>query len=217
MSVLILLTLIAIFAGSWIVFWVLVVRSTAARYSVSLREWGRARGMRFQRCIEDQLPALLDAISTQRVVVRFCLVGRKSMLIQFKSFLPAGTNLSDSPAPRGGLWNLFIRDIEADWPPTGLRPSAAVASALDLFSLSSFPLLGSSERFVMYGTEPKAAAALSRSSARGLLPADIGLLLHHRHLVLDFSARPFDTIEFERMIAVAEQVLIHLPAPELVE
>jgi len=213
---LILSTLSVIFAGSWIIFWALAVRSTSARYSVSLREWGQTHGMRFRRWVELELPTPLTFVSTHSLAVRFCLVGRKSMLIQFKSFVPAGTS-ADSPLPRGGLWNLFIREIESDWPPTGLRPAAAAASALDLFSLSSFPLLGSSDRFVMFGTESKAAAALSRSSARGLLPPDVGLLLHHRQLVLDFSARPFDTIEFERMIAVAEQVLIHLPAPDSVE
>lgn len=217
MSVLILLTLSAIFAGSWIVFWILVVRSTAARYSVSLREWGRMRGMRFCREIDESLPAPLDAVSTQRLVVRFCLAGKKSTLIQFKSTPPAGTRPADASAPRGGLWNLFVREIEAEWPPTGLRPAAAVAGAIDLFSLSSFPLLGGSERFVIFGTEPQAAAALSRSSARGLLPPDVGLLLHGKHLVLDFSARPFDTIEFERMIVVAEQIVIHLPGPQVVE
>ena len=38
-----------------------------------------------------------------------------------------------------------------------------------------------------------------------------GLLLHGQHLVLDFSSRPFDRLEFTRMIALAEQLLAHLP------
>ncbi len=217
MSTLILLTLSAIFAGSWVVFWILVVRSTAARYSVSLKDWGRMRGMRFLREPEKSLPPPLDAVSLQRLVVRFCLFGQSATLVQFKSIPPAGTSPADAPMPRGGLWNLFICEIGLEWPATGLRPVAAVASALDLFSMASFPLLGSSDRFVIFGTEPKAAAALSRSSSRGLLPPDVGLLLHGKHLVLDFSARPFDTIEFERMIAVAEQIVIHLPAPQVAE
>ncbi len=88
-------------------------------------------------------------------------------------------SLAEQAIPsRAGTWNLLIREIDIDWPPTGLRPVSATTSALDLFSLTSFPLLGASDRFVLYGTGSQAAAALSRSAARGLLPADIGLLLH---------------------------------------
>jgi hypothetical protein len=115
------------------------------------------------------------------------------------------------------MWNILIREIETPWPPTGLRPTSADSSALDLFSLTSFPLLGASERFVIYGTASKAAASLTRSSARGLLPPDVGMLLHGRRLMLDFSDRPFDTVEFDRMIAVAEQIVGHMPSPEAAE
>src|ERR1700722_1951681 len=84
MSLLILLVLSVIFAGSWIVFWMLALRSTAARYSVSLREWGDTHSMKFRRASADKLPAPLDAVSTQRLIIRFCLGGKKSTLIQFK-------------------------------------------------------------------------------------------------------------------------------------
>jgi len=48
---------------------------------------------------------------------------------------------------------------------------------------------------------------------RSLLPPDVGLLLHGRHLVLDFSDRPFDAIEFGRMLALADQLAARLPVP----
>ena len=35
----------------------------------------------------------------------------------------------------------------------------------------------------------------------------IGLLLHGEYLLLDFSERPFDPIEFGRMLAVADQLV----------
>lgn len=109
-------------------------------------------------------------------------------------------------------WRLLIRQLETTWYPTGARPVAARRpSLLDLYSLSSFPLLGNAERFVIYGTDSAAARALGRSSARALLPPDVGLLLHGRYLVLDFSDRPFDAVEFNRMLAVADQVVAHLP------
>ena len=56
------------------------------------------------------------------------------------------------------------------------------------------------------GTEPTAARDLARSTLMALLPPDLGLLLVGRHLLLDFSARPFDPIEFGRMIALADQL-----------
>ena len=53
-----------------------------------------------------------------------------------------------------------------------------------------------------YGT----ARALSESASRTLLPADIGMLLADDWIVLDFSTRPFDPIELDRMIALAQQL-----------
>jgi hypothetical protein len=37
------------------------------------------------------------------------------------------------------------------------------------------------------------------------------LLLHGSKLMLDFSARPFDTIELSRLSALIDQLLGHLP------
>lgn len=213
-SVLILLTLGVIFAASWIMFWVLTQRSTELRQAVALREWCRDRHMQFRKSPDDPLPPPLDAVSTQRLTIRFRLAGSRTSLIQFESFLPSGQAGAEDPPLRPGVWNLLVREVETDWAPTGLRPSAAASSALDLFSLVSYPLLGASERFVVHGTAAAPAAALSRSAARGLLPPDVGMMLHRRKLVLDFSSRPFDAIEFERMIAVADQLVGHLPAPQ---
>jgi hypothetical protein len=108
-------------------------------------------------------------------------------------------------------WNLLVRKFGGEWPPTGLRPTNAAASALDLFSLSSFPTLAGTERFIAYGTDSSAARVLSKSMLRSLLPPDVGLLLHGGHLVLDFSGRPFDAIEFGRMISLADQLANHVP------
>ena len=63
------------------------------------------------------------------------------------------------------------------------------------------------------GTDSAAARVVSKSMLRSLLPADLGLLLHGRRLVLDFSDRPFDAIEFGRMLALADQLVTRMPAP----
>jgi hypothetical protein len=149
--------------------------------------------------------------------MRICLAGQQLMITQFQTYSPIGApNPGDRPL-REGLWNVLVREIETSWPPTALRPTSAEASVVDLFELAGFPLLGSSERFVVHGSASKAAAAITRSSARGLMPPDIGMLLHGRTLLLDFSDRPFDTVEFDRMIAVAEQIVGHLPSPDVAE
>jgi len=213
-SALILFTLVVIFAASWWMFGVLVGRSTEQRHRVAMDEWGRERGFRFRTDFQATLPPPLDSITDQRLTVQVRLVSRRATLVLVES-IPNGAAPSTLQNPwRPGRWHFLILETKIAWPPTGLRPVAAAVSSLDLFSLSSFPLLGGSERFVLYGADSQAAAALSRSSARGLLPADVGLLLHGPRLVLDFSGRPFDTIEFERMIVVADQIVDHLPLPD---
>jgi hypothetical protein len=214
-SVEILFVLIAVFAGSWIMFWLLAHRSTLQRHWVALDEWGRDRGMYLQSCTGLIPPPPLDAITIHRIEMRVCLRGRRSQLLQAESFHPAGgIGVGEAPLPAAGTWNMLVREIQTAWPATGLRPTAIRTSFVDLFSLTSYPLLGASERFVVHGTDSRAAAALARSSARGLLPPDIGLMLVGHTLLLDFSERPFDTIEFERMIAVADQIISHLPPPD---
>ncbi len=119
-----------------------------------------------------------------------------------------------SGAPSSGtlVWNILIRELDHAWKPAGLRPIDKPHSFLDLFSLTAFPALLPPERFVVCGSDAKAAREMAKSPARGLLPPDIGFMIHGPYVTLDFSARPFDTIEFERMLVVMEQVVHHLPA-----
>ncbi len=87
-----------------------------------------------------------------------------------------------------------------DWPVTALlRPAARATSVVDLLSVSSFPSLLPPERFVVFGTGGEAAAALSESHVPALLPHDVGLVLAGSHLILDFSGRAFDELEFNRL------------------
>ena len=67
------------------------------------------------------------------------------------------------------------------------------------------------ERVVLYGAEARAARKLGKSSVAALLPPDVGLLLVEQNLVLDFSSRPFDPLELQRIDALAEQIVTHLP------
>lgn len=229
-SAVVLVTLVLILGSSTMAFWLLTRRWTSHRKWVSLSEWARNRGFRLQSGDPTRVPAPLESLQPHGPVVRFFLVGGTKRVLQIQTGVvsPPGTQAATAspiassmpgpsvPGSAGAaqymIWNLMLQDLEGNWPPTGLRPSVTQQSALDLFSLSSFPRLGTTERFTVFGTDSTAAATLSRSMARSLLPPDVGLLLHGRQLMLDFSARPFDELELDRMIALAEQLSQRLPA-----
>ena len=193
-------------------FWLLVRRATSHRQWVALSDWARETGFRFARKAPGEIPAPLNALRNVAPVVRLSLFKGPISFVQIEIPEPP-VGAARVAGNRRVLWNVLIRRIEPTWPPTGLRPANATASVLDLFSLSSFPTLGSTERFIAYGTDTSAARVLSKSSARSLLPADVGLLLHGCTVVLDFSDRPFDVIEFGRMLALSDQLATRLPAP----
>ena len=214
-SPVILLTLVAVVAASSVTFWLLVRRATSHRQWVAFSEWARESGFRFSRKAPTEVPRPFDALRASVPVVRLNLVRGPTSLVQLEIPAPAtGSHpVHAAPGKDRVVWNVLIRQIEPLWPPTGLRPANATASVLDLFSLSSFPTLGSTERFMAYGTDSAAARALSKSSLRSLLPANVGLLLHGHTVLLDFSDRPFDSIEFGRMLALSDQLASRLPAP----
>jgi hypothetical protein len=205
--------LLLLLAASSVTYWVLVERSTSRRQWTALDEWGRQHGFRFSKCDPRGLPPPIDALPEPRPRIRICLADRQTTFVQADWTSSGPTGLPDVNPP--SVRNLLVRRLPTTWPPTGLRPVSAASqqSILDAFSLSSFPLMGATERFVVFGTDSAAARLLSQSMMRSLLPPDIGLLLHGQELVLDFSPRPFDAIEFDRMLALADQLAQHLPAP----
>jgi hypothetical protein len=189
------LCLLAVLAMSSAVFWALVHRWTVDRSRAAVSEWAKERGFVRHREPRD-LP--LPTGEPLRPIVD--LASDRMMLLQ----------LENTAAP-ASQWNVLIATIDSPWKPTALRPTNAARSFLDLVSLSSYPLMGETDRFVIFGIDTASARRLSKSHARALLPPDIGLLLHGDQLILDFSSRPFDTIEFGRMIALAEQLIAQLP------
>lgn len=209
-SVEVLITLAMILVASSATFWVLVRRWESHRQWHALSEWASERKLRVRSAERDGRPVLLEALADHSPAVRLYYGGAATVLLQFQTAprQPPGTaGLSSAPE----VWNVLIRSIGTSWHPTGLRPTGAPASVLDLFSLAGFPLLGTTERFTVFGTDSVSARALSNSMIRSLLPPDIGLLLRGDALVLDFSDRPFDAIELDRMLALADQIAGKLP------
>lgn len=204
-SVQVLVTLAILLGASAATFWALVRRWESHRQWHALSEWASERKFRARSVDRHGLPPVLAALSDHSPVVRLYLADASSTLLQFQTS-PRQSQVAGGIRGGPAVWNLLARRVATSWPPTGLRPTAAADSALDLFSLSGYPLLGTTERFTVFGTDSVAARALSESMARSLLPPDVGLLLRENELLLDFSERPFDQIELDRMLALASQV-----------
>jgi hypothetical protein len=191
--------LLVILAASGRMFYVLTKQWTTHRPVAALRDWARDHDFELQPHSSTVLPESLAGLSALDPRIDVMLSGDRTLLIRVSTVAKP-----TSPRP---VWHLLIRETVNAQSPAGLRPVQSTASFLDLFSLNGFPSLLPPERFVVYATESKDARALAGSHTRGLLPADIGLLVHGPYITLDFSARPFDTIEFDRMLAVMEQVV----------
>jgi hypothetical protein len=193
----VLLTLLLVLILSAATFAALVRRWTTQRGELALSDWARGNGFRLARASDaPDLPRVSDTPLIARRAIR----NQNTWLLELSPIEPAVER-----------WHVLLRQIESRRKATGLRPTRAQRSVLDLFSLSSYPALGNTDRFVVYGTDARAAGSLSSGPARALLPPDVGLLLDDGWMMLDFSERRFDPIEFDRMTALAEQLVAHLP------
>jgi hypothetical protein len=204
-SPLVLGTLIVILGASVGVFVALVKRETKRRRAVALAQWARSRGLRIA-ADPDDLPALAP-LKQFNAKVR-CAIGGQDVTLARLQTADAGLTAA-SASPR--TWSVLVRKLPCRWPTTALRPTAHAVSLVDLFSLSSYPSLMPTERFMIFGSESRAAKALAESEIPALLPADVALVLHEEHLILDFSTRPFDEVEFDRLIDLSRQLAPRLP------
>jgi hypothetical protein len=209
-SILVLFVLLLLLAASVGMFWLLLWRETSRRREQAMLEWARANGFRLRSGAEGRPPMPLSLFGTVRIGLWF--EGKRCLLVRF-AVQPQGDLLNAVPQAAGPLRrNVLIWPIETNWLPAALRPVMGEHSLVDLLNLPAQSTGTSTQRFTAHAAERKVAAAVAESSLRGLLPPDVGLLLLGRHVVLEFSGRPFDEIEFNRMIAVAGQVVAHLPA-----
>jgi hypothetical protein len=199
-SPLVLVILFVILGACLAVFVTLVRRETRHRRTVALSQWARNRSLHIADP-ETEVPELAP-LNQFKPKVQAAIRGDNITLVQIET--------PEIPLAAGAVsakrWNLIFRKLEATWRTTALRPAEHSVSAVDLFSLSSYPSLMQSTRFMIFGAESRAAQFLAESSAPALLPADVGLILYGTHLILDFSGRPFDEIEFDRLIDLTKQL-----------
>ena len=198
------LTLLVICGSSLVMFLLLVRRWTTQRQWVSLAEWARQREFRFRPKRRMDLPPPLESLRNSNVRIRMYLSGEGVDILQLET-----QAIADTLQPN--RWNVLARRrVKRHAAPAGLRPANAPGSLLDLYGLSQFPSLAVGHRFALLATSSSSAHALADSASRTLLPADLGMLLIDDWIVLDFSARPFDPIELDRVIGLAQQLSLML-------
>ena len=193
------LTLIAVLcASAWMVS-KLVTRHTQGRAAFSLWEWGVNK--RFRR-----RPPGVVTVDALDEIRDYAL--RSNEHWQSHDGLTSIYRLQT--VSRGDVvqhWHALVRTVEQYSTPIALRPAGAPHSLVDLMHLTLFPKLSSQTRFAVYGLRATDARELAGGAARALLPPDIGLIRNADAVILDFTSRPFDPVEFSRVCAIAEQIV----------
>jgi hypothetical protein len=198
LSVPILLVLLAIAIATVAVTLVLSLRWTRYRRYFQLVEWCKPRRLRLIRRRADvpALPPPLDRLAGKpNFRVRWMMHGVEGGVMLVRA------DLADRTV------NFLSRSVAADGPLAALRPSMHAHALADELGLFTYPSTRGVERFTLHGEEPARARRLNESQAAGLLPRDIGLIVGRGQLVLDFSSRPFDQLEFDRMMGLADQLV----------
>jgi hypothetical protein len=206
-NVRVLSALLLMLLASSAVFSVLVRRWTTQRRRASLEEWARAARLKFTEGSAELLPSSLERLKPTAEAVML-LDSKEIQIVRVSTLMPAIAGGAQHVPPL--VWKLLIISVRRSWSVAGMRPEGVKQSVLDLFSLSSFPALGGTERFVVYAVDSDAASALPQSTIRSLLPSDLGLLMQGNWMILDFSSRPFDELECERLISLAKQLAQHI-------
>jgi hypothetical protein len=207
-SIWVFLGLLAVLLASSAMFWAHVQRWTYNRHWVALGDWANRNRLRLYRARRATVPAPLDGLTLPPPNALVSLAGKRTTLLQMDT--PAVVDKTGGVRPQQ-RWNVLVREIAADWPATALRPAMHERSLVDLFNLPSLPALLSSDRFTIHGADSAAARAVVASMMMALLPPDLGVVLHGRRLLVDFSTRPFDGIELSRILSLTDQLAGHLP------
>jgi hypothetical protein len=194
-----LLAMLVLLGASVVTYVMLVRRWTSRRQWVSLAQWARESGYKLRPLRRDGLPGPLRDLVRDDANVRHHLCDPRTTLAQFET----DPVKPGAPPPR---WNVLVRHRPGAGSHAGLRPAAPALNLIDLLPLGKSVSMSLGDRFVVHAAEPTAARKLAESQAVALLPPDVGLILLENHLVLDFSSRPFDPIEFGRVIALADQL-----------
>jgi hypothetical protein len=196
--------LLLVLGASSMMFTLLTRRSTRLRSWVVMSEWAGDRGFSLRRGHRAAaLPAVLGRLHGQALLT---LRSPRTLFCKVQVPNPPDAASDAGAAPEGTICHLLVHKISADWQPAALRAVNAPAGLVDRYGLRPFHSFAAEDRFVVLASDALAAKHLWRSGAPAALPTDLALLLWHDRLVIDFSARHFDPIEFDRMLALAQQI-----------
>ncbi len=192
-------SMLALLGASVTMYVVLVRRWTSRRLWVALGDWARENGFRRSTGGKEGLPAALLPLLKFDEQIRFRYFDEQTTFLQFIA--------AAAPDGASARFNVLIRRRPTAGAVAALRPAAPARHLIDLLPMSEFASMTLGERFVVYANDSHVAQQLAESPLLTLVPKDVGLILLEEHLVLDFSSRPFDPIEFGRMIVLSDQLM----------
>lgn len=173
-------------------------RHTVGRDRFAVWEWSVNRRFRRLRSVSPVgVDGLEEIEQTLRVIEHYQSRDGARSILKIQSLSPSGTLRT---------WHVLIQETDDLVGPVGLRPVGSEASLVDLMNLPLMPRLSSETRFAVYALRVTDARQVATGAVKALLPPDIGLIRSSDRLVLDFTSRPFDPTEFDRMLAIAGQI-----------
>jgi len=184
-----------------------VRRWTVYHHWSDLSQWADENHMTLRGRNGAELPVPLAELHNASLVPVLALSGKTMTFVEMR-WLQNDSDDSEHLV----RWHAAVRNITGVWPTAALQPVKQASAMLDLFVMKRFTSMLPPERFAALGTDSAAARRLALSKIPALLPPDLAILLHGSFLILDFSTRPFDTIELTRMTALLEQLAAKLPA-----
>jgi len=197
-SAAIFVTLMICLIASLVMFVVLVRRWISQKFRFELEQWAGQRLFEISaKPNTEALPPPLDKSEGFGLCARRFFKSKDVTIAQLV-LAPSTTDVR--------VFNVCVAPSAVQVSPVALKPlKISEQLVIDLFRLAPAAST-SSERFQIYGNDLSANLRISESSVAGIVPPDIGFLFSGGQLLIDFSARPFDPIEFDRMLALAQQV-----------
>jgi len=191
------LTLVVCLIASLTMFVVLVRRWILHRFRYELEQWaGQQRFEIARRPAHDALPPPFTGPEGTGLSARWIFKSKDRTIAQL-ILTPSADDIR--------IYNVCIASNAITIAPVALKPTKVARTILDRFRLAPAAST-SSDRFQIMGNDLSANLRISQSVIAGIAPPDVAFLFTEGHMVLDFSSRPFDPIEFDRMLVLADQI-----------
>lgn len=191
------LTLLVCLIASLVMFVALLRRWITHRFHYELEQWaGQHRFEMSENPSAEALPAPLNGPEGTGLSARW-IFNSKDQIIAQVILAPSADDVR--------VYNVCIASCPVNTPAVALKPTIVERTILDRFRLAPAAST-SSERFQIMGNDLSANLRISEATIAGIVPPDVAFLFVNGLMLIDFSSRPFDPIEFDRMLVLAEQI-----------